>query len=41
MMPEKGDPEARLGVREQQIDAHTAANRRPQKIVHRDGEFYE
>ncbi len=41
MMPEKGDPEARLGVREQQIDAHRAENRRPQKIVHREGEFYE
>ena len=41
MMSEKGDPETRLGVHEQQIDSHTADNRRPQKIVYREGEFYE
>jgi mannose-6-phosphate isomerase-like protein (cupin superfamily) len=41
MMSEKGDPETRLGVHEQQIDSQTADNRRPQKIVYREGEFYE
>lgn len=41
MMSDKGDPEKRLGVHEQQIDAHTTENRRPEKIVYRDGEFYE
>ncbi|MDX1484820.1 MAG: cupin domain-containing protein [Alphaproteobacteria bacterium] len=41
MMRDKGDPEMRLGVHQQQIDAHTPENRRPEKIVYREGEFYE
>ncbi len=41
MMSDKGDPETRLGVHQRQIDSHTAENRRPQKIVYREGEFYE
>ena len=41
MMSDKGDPETRLGVHQQQIDSHTAENRRPQQIVYRKGEFYE
>ena len=41
MMPDKGDPEIRLGVHEELIAAHSPENRRPQKIVYREGEFYE
>lgn len=41
LMPHQGDPAKRLGVKGQQIDAHTEDNRRPQKIVVRDGAFYE
>lgn len=40
MMPEEGDPDKRLGLAGQQIDAHTPENKRPEKKVFRD-EFYE
>jgi hypothetical protein len=41
VMPEKGDPDERHGIHGEQIDSHTAANKRPQETVFRDGEFYE
>ncbi len=41
MMPEQGDPNKRLGVHGEQIEPHSPENRRPEKIVYRDGEFYE
>ncbi len=40
-MPHQGDPNKRLGVKGQQIDAHTKDNRRPDDIKLRDGAFYE
>ncbi len=41
LMADKGDPERRLGVHQNQIDSHTPENRRPEKIVYRQGAFYE
>jgi mannose-6-phosphate isomerase-like protein (cupin superfamily) len=40
-MPHKGDPQKRLGIQGNQIDPHTPENKRPEKIVYREGEFYE
>jgi mannose-6-phosphate isomerase-like protein (cupin superfamily) len=40
-MPEQGDPNQRLGANGRQIDPHTKDNLRPEKIVIREGAFYE
>ena len=40
-MPENGDPDKRLGVHGEQIEPHSPENRRPEKIVYREGAFYE
>ena len=40
-MPDKGDPNERLGIHQDQIQPHSPENRRPEKIVYREGEFYE
>lgn len=40
-IPNKGDPEKRLGLDGVQIDPHTPENKRPEKIVYREGAFYE
>lgn len=40
-MPHLGDPNKRLGIKGQQIDAHTAENKRPETRVFREGAFYE
>lgn len=41
MMPGRGDPDLRLGVHEERIESHSPENRRPQKVVYREGAFYE
>lgn len=40
-MPDQGDPDKRLGIHGEQIDPHTAENKRPEKTVFREGEYYE
>lgn len=40
-MPHKGDPKKRLGIHGEQIEPHSKENRRPEKIVVREGAFYE
>jgi mannose-6-phosphate isomerase-like protein (cupin superfamily) len=40
-MPQNGDPNKRLGVHGEQIDAHTPENKRPETRVFREGAFYE
>jgi mannose-6-phosphate isomerase-like protein (cupin superfamily) len=41
MMPEKGNPDKRLGIHGEEIEAHTPENRRPTATVFREGEYYE